>query len=348
MLKTHSNQTAKQEHVVQPKDRKMLPSLMFSAVFHIAILLALSLIVFGTADGILPVTELVISESADLSITELPVFEPPKELEVAVDEPVDEPETVLETAPIAPPPKMQPAVIPVAMTSEKPSNGETAQAISEGLSKAANSIQSRVSLAGGRKGEVQFALAWKNVNDVDLHVIAPSGERISHLHRRSVCKGMLDVDMNVKGESQEPVENVRWITNAPMGRYTIIVNLFRIHRSASAGRVYRGSEFQLLAQLGDESKIEEDTVRRGRQIAVFRFQYVPDRFGPEQKLAFHQQLDELQAQEETTARPQLNRAKEVVQPQLRERMLNNVIIRFPHTDAAIEAMQLLGGEITKR
>lgn len=328
--------------------RSMLPSLLLSMICHIAVLLMLSLIVFGTSDGILPVTELVIAETTDLSITEFPVFEPPEEPQETIEETIPEPQPVELSAPIAPPAKLQPAVVPVSVAKDSPSNTEATEAVSEGLSQAAASIQNRVSKAGGQKGEVQFALAWKNVNDVDLHVIAPSGERISHLHRRSVCKGMLDVDMNVKGESNTPVENVRWITNAPTGRYTIIVNLFRIHRSIGAGRVYRGSEFQLLVQLGKDSELIEDTVRSGKQIAVFRFKYVPDRFSPEQQAKFYEQLEELQAQEESAAQPQLDRAKEVVQPQLRERMLNNVIIRFPHTDAAIEAMQLLGGEIVKR
>lgn len=348
MLKALSKDQQPKERAASEKNRGMLPSLLLSAVFHIAVLLVLSLIVFSTTDGILPVTELVIAESADLSVTEFPVIEPPEEPKIEVEETVPEPQPVQLASPVAPPAKLQPAVIPVSVSSPGPAEAEVSESVSEGLSQAAASIQNRVSLAGGRKGEVQFALAWKNVNDVDLHVIAPSGERISHLHRRSACKGMLDVDMNVKGESTSPVENVRWITDAPTGRYTIIVNLFRIHRSSSAGRVYRGSEFQLLAQLGKESKLQEDVVRNGKQIAVFRFQYVPDRLGPELQQKFYAQLDELQAQEESTAAPQLERAKAVVQPQLRERMLNNVIIRFPHTDAAIEAMQLLGGEIVKR
>ncbi len=210
------------------------------------------------------------------------------------------------------------------------------------------SIQKRVYQAGGKKGEVQFALAWKNVNDVDLHVITPSGERISHLYRRSACNGMLDVDMNVKAESTEPVENVRWIRGAPAGRYTVLVHLFRIHRAPIGGRVYQGSRFQLLSQLGDETLVREETVSRRQQLAVFRFQYVPASASPEQRAEMTAALEELQTREEAAAGPALEAASATRSQTLRERMLNNVIIRYPHTDAAIEAMRLLGGNITKR
>jgi hypothetical protein len=140
-------------------------------------------------------------------------------------------------------------------------------------------IQGRVVKAGGKRGEVQFALAWKNFNDVDLHVIAPSGEHISHQHRRSQCLGMLDVDMNVKGESQEPVENIRWISQAPWGRYTVLVNLFRLHPDGTR-RPKRETAYELLAQLGEETSVRDGIVSPGLQVDVMRFVYFPQQLPP--------------------------------------------------------------------
>lgn len=208
-------------------------------------------------------------------------------------------------------------------------------------------IQNRVSKAGGKKGEVQFALAWRNVNDVDLHVIAPSGEHISHLHRRSRCAGMLDVDMNVEGESEEPIENVRWITNAPLGRYTILVNFFKLN-SEGVRRPRRQSPYQLLAQLGSESLIREAVAGFGeQQVTVWRFRYVPESFPSLERERLLKQLDQLQEQEEATAAPMLEQAR-VAKGPFRQRILQTIVQSYPHTDTAIEAMQMMEGEVVKR
>jgi hypothetical protein len=195
---------------------------------------------------------------------------------------------------------------------------------------------------------VQFALAWTNTNDVDLHVVTPAGEHISHLHKQSPTGGVLDVDMNVRGESDEPVENVRWLTGAPWGRYTIIINLFRIHRANnSSARPEAGSAFRLLAQLGSETKIEQATVTRNEQIAVFRFLYVPENVPQTKRSDQMRELTNQQQRDEAAAQPLLERATEVSNRALRERLLNNLISQYPHTDAAIRAMQLIGGSIIK-
>ncbi len=80
-------------------------------------------------------------------------------------------------------------------------------------------------------GDVQISLSWENKDDLDLHVVCPSGEQISFANRRSKCGGQLDVDMNVHlaKASSEPVENVFW-AKAPKGRYQIYVHYFGNHR----------------------------------------------------------------------------------------------------------------------
>lgn len=208
-----------------------------------------------------------------------------------------------------------------------------------------SAIQDRVSKAGGRKGEVQFALAWKNDNDVDLHVIAPSGERICHNHRDSRCEGELDVDMNVRGESFEPVENIRWLRRkAPSGRYTVIINLFNVNSS----RARQGhTEYQLLASLGKESEIVEDAVSASQSVVVHRFRYVPSIYSDKRRSLMLDQMDRQQVQEEERAQILLARALELDKGDARDERLREITSRYPHTDAAIEALKLMSNRATK-
>jgi hypothetical protein len=87
----------------------------------------------------------------------------------------------------------------------------------------------RLQRAGAKTGDVQISLIWDNFNDLDLHVITPRGENIFFGHRRSRCRGVLDVDMNAgRGTSREPVENVYWGPGkAPLGKYRVLVHHYR-------------------------------------------------------------------------------------------------------------------------
>ncbi len=87
-------------------------------------------------------------------------------------------------------------------------------------------IKQRVTSAGGLYDgvDVRASLIWNNRNDLDLHVIPPSGEEVYYGHKKSRCGGWLDVDMNVRGETTKPVENIRWAEGqAPKGRYKVFV-----------------------------------------------------------------------------------------------------------------------------
>ncbi|MCU0684318.1 MAG: hypothetical protein MUF34_19100 [Polyangiaceae bacterium] len=140
-------------------------------------------------------------------------------------------------------------------------------------------IKRRVEGAGGQyEGvDVRASLLWNNRNDLDLHVIAPSGEHIYFGHKRSACAGWLDVDMNVSGNTTTPVENIRWARGAaPGGRYRVIVQNYRFHE-----RDEQPTPFKVEVEIGGEIYHFYNTISPHREtrgpsdIVVFEFDYVP-------------------------------------------------------------------------
>lgn len=88
-------------------------------------------------------------------------------------------------------------------------------------------IQRRVRAAGGQYDDVDIrvSLLWGNRDDLDLHVHTPGHEHIYFGNKKSSCRGFLDVDMNVFGETDEPVENIRWPRGkAREGEYVVKVH----------------------------------------------------------------------------------------------------------------------------
>jgi len=95
----------------------------------------------------------------------------------------------------------------------------------------ADEFTKRMEREGAKSGGVQISLIWNNYNDLDLHVVAPSGERIFFDNRNSKCGGELDVDMNVKPTSRKPIENVYWPDEqTPRGTYKVYVHHYAVHR----------------------------------------------------------------------------------------------------------------------
>jgi len=102
-----------------------------------------------------------------------------------------------------------------------------------------DSMGERLLREKAQKGDITISLAWDTMDDLDLHVILPSGEEISYQNNTSrdmPC--MLDVDMNVSGGSREPVENVfagnlDKMVEAPHGKYKVIVQNYSYHEPGS-------------------------------------------------------------------------------------------------------------------
>ena len=91
-------------------------------------------------------------------------------------------------------------------------------------------IQARLKREGAAFAGVQVSLAWNTCDDLDLHVIEPSGAVINYKNRKSSSGGKLDIDMNRDDDniSMQPVENIVWPDGAARkGRYSVQVHLYK-------------------------------------------------------------------------------------------------------------------------
>jgi hypothetical protein len=112
-------------------------------------------------------------------------------------------------------------------------------------------------------GDVQVTLLWDNGNDLDLHVVDPSGAEIYFSNPRSSTGGSLDHDDTAGcSTSGTHVENVFWPTGgAPPGRYRVVVKNYTSCGSPTqyrlrvtvGGHVIRDSTATLAATDGTES-----------------------------------------------------------------------------------------------
>ncbi|GAA5161772.1 MopE-related protein [Ornithinimicrobium tianjinense] len=89
-------------------------------------------------------------------------------------------------------------------------------------------------------GELRFTLLWDSADDLDLHIVEPSGERLWFGDTASATGGLLDRDDNVGTCAGDPepggVENVYWpVGAAPTGTYTIEIDNFSDCNDANTG-----------------------------------------------------------------------------------------------------------------
>eukprot|EP00978_Attheya_sp_CCMP212_P017969 scaffold48605_cov49-Attheya_sp.AAC.3 len=97
----------------------------------------------------------------------------------------------------------------------------------------ANTYSSRMEREGAKVGDITATLIWDSECDLDLHAICPDRSHISYANKITPG-GNLDVDMNVGGESKEPVENIFFGDaekgiEAPRGKYKIFVQNYAYH-----------------------------------------------------------------------------------------------------------------------
>ncbi len=139
-------------------------------------------------------------------------------------------------------------------------------------------IRQRVTRAGGRiEGvDVRFSLIWHNHNDLDIHVVTPSGFEIYYGSKISPCRGELDVDMNVRGETTKPVENIRWVKGqAPKGIYRVYVQNYAFHESSEGETPFK-VEIEINGKVQHfEGKTPRGLSRSASDVEVGEFKFDP-------------------------------------------------------------------------
>ncbi len=189
-------------------------------------------------------------------------------------------------------------------------------------------IKGRVEAAGGRyEGvDVRASLIWNNRNDLDLHVVAPSGEHIFYAHKRSECGGWLDVDMNVRGETTKPVENVQWIRGgAPAGHYRVFLHNYRFHEPAGPTAYSVEIEINGAVQRFEGTIGDKGETGVASETTILEFDYDPAQRPPEDPRVL-------------ATGPYANYADEVILRQWRSVLPAHNILRIEDPQAIVDVM----------
>ncbi len=133
-------------------------------------------------------------------------------------------------------------------------------------------IKRRVEEAGGRyeNNEIRVSLIWEGLTDLDLHCINPHDEHIMYSQKKDSNGGWLDLDMNgLDKNSAKPVENMRWASNAPEGRYE-----FYVHNYDERVNGIHGTPFRAELEIGEEVyHYNGAPLKNDSKITVFKFDY---------------------------------------------------------------------------
>lgn len=135
-------------------------------------------------------------------------------------------------------------------------------------------LEKRLAREGAKRGAVQITLMWNNWNDLDLHLITPSGEHIYHDNRNSTCGGELDIDMNFKPTSKTPVENIVWTRTPPAGVYRIGIRHYKIHKRGlfawapllSRLHMKNATAFTVSVSIGESKRFYEGTIEKSNDL----------------------------------------------------------------------------------
>jgi hypothetical protein len=147
----------------------------------------------------------------------------------------------------------------------------------------ADEVSMRMAREGAKVGDVTFTLTWDDRNDLDIYCITPAGNTISFSNKRQ-DGGYLDVDMNVGGESTEPVENIFFgdaeavpPVEAARGMYKVSVQNHSYHEEPGS-KTGEGKPIPFSMRLLQNGQTETRTgtvTGRGAssRVPVFEFEY---------------------------------------------------------------------------
>jgi hypothetical protein len=202
--------------------------------------------------------------------------EPPRKLPpaklAATSQPVVQPLTqrVPAPQPAAQPPSVAPAIFqkPPAQVGQTRKPDPTEPALGPKPPKSGPvtpDLAHRVRREGGEYDDatLTFTLGWNDRNDLDLHVTSPDGGEI-WFHNKRVDGGVLDVDMNIIGDSVEPVENVSWSKAFPRGKYKVRVVYYEKYGPDT-------TDFTLQVRYGKTTETVSGTVRQVKDQGEYEF-----------------------------------------------------------------------------
>ena len=132
-------------------------------------------------------------------------------------------------------------------------------------------IKARVTAAGGQYDNVDLrcSLLWNTRSDLDIHCQSPDGH--IYFSDKKKGSGWLDIDMNVHGETEKPVENIRW----PYGKCKRGHYKFFVHNYTD--RHHSDNPFTVeLENNGQITRIQETAKGTDDTITVFEIDYNPD------------------------------------------------------------------------
>jgi Ca-activated chloride channel family protein len=133
-------------------------------------------------------------------------------------------------------------------------------------------FSARLAQSNARTGDIRISLMWNNRNDLDLHVVTPTGEEINFNNPQDSNGGRLDTDRNLYGETLRPVENVYWPENAAVpGNYRVFVRSYANNEPGTYA-----TPFQVEIKNGKEYLYFEGSVRgsgRASLAEVCTFEY---------------------------------------------------------------------------
>ena len=157
----------------------------------------------------------------------------------------------------------------------------------EAAQRAMSELRARLEREGASSSDVQVSLMWNNYNDLDLHIVCPSGERIHGGNKASACGGELDVDANVRAETRKPVENVFWEDGkAPAGKYQVYVHYYKKHNKR---RSKDPTKFQVIVNAGNDLIEYNRELSSGDPIMMVAEFVLPT---PEEREARRKELEE--------------------------------------------------------
>ena len=173
-------------------------------------------------------------------------------------------------------------------------------------------LQERLSREGAKSGDVQISLMWENFNDLDLHVVCTSGERIHGGNKLSECGGELDVDANVRAETKKPVENIVWEgISAPPGIYQVYVHHYKKHKKR---KTRDPTGFQIIVNNVGDFREYHGELTHGEPIKLVCQFEVPERDGQEDHAQKQMEL-QMRLEAEESSRVETERAEEEQQRQ---------------------------------